>query len=214
MFGARCWAKIPTAHGRSKLDPRSVECRLLGYASGNGNYRVQDIVSRRVFISRDVIFEEGQPRRTLAGVGEEVEQAEQVPLFDTNIVLTPPADTGSAPAISYVTDVPDHIPDQTNVDQINDQRIITSAETRKSSRTSQPSRVGLQSLEYGRRKIMEKEKGNDWATDHQHPQASFTIDRSLGEYKDLIICLLTETKASHNILDLTTMLWLPTRIDG
>ena len=26
VFGAKCWAKIPSAHGSSKLDPRSTEC--------------------------------------------------------------------------------------------------------------------------------------------------------------------------------------------
>ena len=61
VFGAKCWAKIPIAHGGSKLDPRSSECRLLGYVSGGGNYKVQDVTSRRVFVSRDVVFEEGEP---------------------------------------------------------------------------------------------------------------------------------------------------------
>ena len=40
VFGAKCWAKIPTVHGSqvtggSKLDPRGVECRLLGYGGGS-----------------------------------------------------------------------------------------------------------------------------------------------------------------------------------
>ena len=68
----------PIALGGSKLDPRSTECRFLGYASGSGNYKVQDVASRRVFISRDVIFEEGQPHRTTASVGE---QHHQIPLL-------------------------------------------------------------------------------------------------------------------------------------
>lgn len=59
VFGASVWAKIPTVHGAqvtggSKLDPRSVACRFLGYASGAGNYKVQDKATRRVFVSRDV----------------------------------------------------------------------------------------------------------------------------------------------------------------
>ena len=88
VFGSKCWAKIPTIHGAqvtggSKLDPRSVECRLLGYASGAGNYKVQDIVTRRTYVSRDVVFEEGHPHRTTASVGE------KIPLFDTNFVDTP-----------------------------------------------------------------------------------------------------------------------------
>src|SRR6266704_1053942 len=75
VFGSKCWAKIPTVHcvqvtGGSKLDPRGVECRLLGYAPGGGNYKVQDTVSGRVFVSRDIIFEEGHPHRTSPSVGE------------------------------------------------------------------------------------------------------------------------------------------------
>jgi hypothetical protein len=48
VFGAKCWVKIPTIHGLqvtggSKLDPHSVECCLLEYATGTGNYKVQDV---------------------------------------------------------------------------------------------------------------------------------------------------------------------------
>jgi len=85
VFGAKCWAKVPVLHGvqvtgRSKLDPRSLECRFLGYAGGHGNYKVQDVLSRGVFVSRDVVFEEGQPHRTSPSVGEQ-----NVPLFDTTL---------------------------------------------------------------------------------------------------------------------------------
>jgi hypothetical protein len=49
VFSAKCWVKIPTIHGlqvtsRSKLDPRSVECHLLGYATGTGNYKVLEFI--------------------------------------------------------------------------------------------------------------------------------------------------------------------------
>ena len=50
VFGAKCWAKTPTAHGDSKLDPHSTECQLLGYASSSGNYKVQDITSLWVYV--------------------------------------------------------------------------------------------------------------------------------------------------------------------
>ena len=60
-FVASVGQKTPTAQGDSKLDPRSTKCQLLGYASGSGNYRVQDIASCHVFVSQDVIFEEGKP---------------------------------------------------------------------------------------------------------------------------------------------------------
>ena len=68
VFGSRCWAKIPVAQGNSKLDPRSVECKLLGYASGSGNYRVQDVETSCVFILHDVVFKKGQPCHTSAKV--------------------------------------------------------------------------------------------------------------------------------------------------
>jgi hypothetical protein len=82
MFGAKCWSKIPTVHGvqvtgGSKLDPRAVECRLLGYTGGHGNYKVQDIASSRVFMSHDIVFEEGYPHCTSLNVGEK-----NIPLFD------------------------------------------------------------------------------------------------------------------------------------
>jgi len=75
VFGTKCWAKVPTVHGVQvtgglKLDPRAVECRFLGYAGGCGNYKIQDLTSRRVFVSRDVIFEEGEPHRTSPSGGE------------------------------------------------------------------------------------------------------------------------------------------------
>ena len=48
VFGAKCWAKMPTMQGGSKLDPQSSECWFLGYISGSGNYKVQDVVSCHV----------------------------------------------------------------------------------------------------------------------------------------------------------------------
>lgn len=64
VFGSTCWAKKPTSggvlvDGGSKLDDRSKKCVFLGYAGSN--YRVLD-QSGRVFVSRDVIFDEGPLR--------------------------------------------------------------------------------------------------------------------------------------------------------
>jgi hypothetical protein len=103
-FEAKCWAKIPTVNGvlisgGSKLDHQGVECRLLGYATGNGNYKVQDSLSHHVFVSWDVIFEEGQPHCTLLSLGE------NIPLFDALVdaLDVPLDDTTSEP-----TNQPDH----------------------------------------------------------------------------------------------------------
>jgi transposase InsO family protein len=204
VFGAKCWAKTLAAHGGSKLDPRSTECRFLGYASGSGNYKVQDSVSRRVFVSRDVVFEEGQPRRTLASVGEQ-----QIPLFDA----TSPTNVGPVPAISdnhHISDVlatptsptkVGPVPAISDNHHISDQLILDhtdiTIEPRRSTRASQPSQAGAQSMEYRKRETDGKYKGQDWATDAKYPKASIAIDCS-EDYKNVTACLI-ETKALHHI---------------
>ena len=193
-FGAKCWAKIPAAHGVSKLDPRSTECRFLGYASGSGNYKVQDVASRRVFISRDIVFEEGQPHRTSASVGEQ----QQIPLFDTSPdTVSPPLANADVPATNTT---PDLVVDPA-VDQVVDQvdRRVNIPEPRRSARAPHPSQARLQSTEYQRRETTGKDEGQDWANDFRRPHALATIDWSTTEREDLIVCLLTETKASHHI---------------
>jgi len=52
----------------------------LGYASGHGNYKVQEVGSHCVFVSRDVIFEEGEPHCTSPSVEEK-----DLPLFDMSL---------------------------------------------------------------------------------------------------------------------------------
>ena len=90
VFGAKCWAKVSTGLGGSKLDLHSLECQFLGYATRRGSYKVQKIVSHQVFVSQDIIFKKGQPHRTSASVGE------NIPIFEMDVAHTekPLADTG------------------------------------------------------------------------------------------------------------------------
>ena len=195
VFGSSVWAKIPTVHGLqvtggSKLDPQSVACRFLGYAAGSGNYRVQDVTTRRVFVSRDIIFEEGKPRRTLASAGE------QMPLFDIIDDEVPSSLTNTdhdnpiAPAnpVDIVADV----------DQIVDQgTAIIPDEPRRSTRAPKPSDAKLQSMEYRAREEVSKGRGQDWATDNIRPQISTIIDST--EDHDNVTACTSDTKASHFI---------------
>ena len=205
VFGAKCWAKFPTTHGTqvgggSKLDPKSIECRLLGYASGSGNYKVQEVVSRRVFVSRDVVFEEGKPNRTLTSVGEQ-----QISIFDTNVPSL--ANVDPVTPINHSDDrQPINDGHQTDLD-IDRTRVavpdITAAipeVPRRSTRAPQPSQASTQSMEYQQRELMGKDEGRDWATDSTHPQASFAINwsESTTDHQDQTACL-AETKALHNI---------------
>ena len=201
VFGAKCWAKIPTVHGvqvngGSKLDARSIECRLLGYAPGSGNYKVQDIATRRVFVSRDVVFEEGPPRRTSASVGEH-----NVPIFDTNINDQPLTEADS---INNAHQDPDHVnsePDHhTRANQGNQQNIANvpaPVEPRRSARIPQPSHAGLESSQYKDRETTGRSEGQDWATNRARSLANLTISAD-PDYENTLICLV-ETKASHRI---------------
>ena len=160
VFGSKCWAKIPTVHGvqvtgGSKLDPQSVECRLLGYASGNGNYKVQDVTSSRIYVSRDVVFEEGQPRRTSASVGE------QISIFDADLPLAnhvPDPDHDRATTDDHHADI--------NIDQqnLNQTPVIPIAPCR-SARALIPSKAGYNSREYQAREDTGCIEGQEWATD-------------------------------------------------
>ena len=206
VFGAKCWAKIPTIHGAqvtggSKLDPRSIACRFLGYATGKGNYKVQDVDTRCVYVSRDVIFEEGQPRRTstLTSVGEKDQ-----PLFDfdvptnrTPLVNVPPVADVPDPAI--ITPDPAITSDHHGVDQHRPMTIpdIT-VEPCRSIRALQPSQASLQSIEYKQREVAGKDEGQDWATNRKQPKASAALLESSIDQENLTACL-AETKASHHI---------------
>ena len=205
VFGAKCWAKVPTMHGQqvtggSKLDPCSAGCRFLGYGTGAGNYKVQDIITRRSYISRDVVFEEGQPCRTLSSVGEQTQT--HIPLFDAMPTIPLNNDT-SNPGPD-----PDNMPNDPNV-AINDPQVhhnidqppvpVIPVEQRRSTRAPMPSSAGIQSMEYRQREITGKIDGQDWAIDQRRPRASVTIgSESAIDDEDFIACF-TDTKASHYI---------------
>ena len=197
VFGAKVWAKIPTVHGvqvtgGSKLDPRSVACRFLGYATGAGNYKVQDVASRRVFVSRDVVFEEGASHRTSASVGEQ-----QIPLFDA-ITDFPLTDHDNAPTPS-ITDHNDAEVDQNLVDHVDQVPPITPVEPRRSTRVAKPSEAGSHSMEYKEREKAGRGEGQDWASDRNRPgpKAFTTLDSS--DDHDNVTACFTDTKASHFI---------------
>jgi len=215
VFGAKCWAKIPLVHGAqvtggSKLDPRAVECHFLGYAGGRGNYKVQDVSSRRVSVSHDVVFEE--PHRTSPSVGE------NIPLFDVAVGTLDESEVKESGGVKENHD--QHADQQTDQQNIvdnpvgsGDQHIISMGSfsqmgipqtepiqqmIRCSSRIPQPSTNILQSNEYQQREELGCRKGEEWTNDHQQTHARMTIDDLLDAQDNYVMCL-AETKASHNI---------------
>jgi hypothetical protein len=56
-FGSLCYVAT-LSHNRHKLPPRSRECLMLGYPFGTKGYRLLDLKTHQIFVSRDVIFHE------------------------------------------------------------------------------------------------------------------------------------------------------------
>jgi len=57
VFGCLCYPNL-TATARHKLAPRSTACVFLGYPSSHKGYRCLDLSTRRIIISRHVVFDE------------------------------------------------------------------------------------------------------------------------------------------------------------
>jgi histone deacetylase 1/2 len=57
MFGCACWTHIQPYNSR-KLEFRSVKCVFLGYSSTHKGYKCLHIPTNRIYISRDVVFDE------------------------------------------------------------------------------------------------------------------------------------------------------------
>lgn len=78
VFGCTTYRHIP-APTRRKLDRRAQKCRLVGYTEESGSrvYRVYDENTKQVFVTRDVVFDEGKKKElsvagsTSSGLTEE-----------------------------------------------------------------------------------------------------------------------------------------------
>ncbi|GAU51653.1 hypothetical protein TSUD_414750 [Trifolium subterraneum] len=59
VFGCVAFVHIPDSQ-RKKLDSKSIQCILLGLSEESKGYKLYDPVSKRIIVSRDVIFDESK----------------------------------------------------------------------------------------------------------------------------------------------------------
>lgn len=58
IFGCICYAHVAD-HRRTKLEEKSLRCVMLGVSEESKAYRLYDPFSKKIIVSRDVIFSEG-----------------------------------------------------------------------------------------------------------------------------------------------------------
>ncbi|KAM0961159.1 hypothetical protein ACFX13_020902 [Malus domestica] len=57
VFGSACYVHVPSEH-RHKLEPKSFKGVFVGYATCEKGYRVFDPISKKLILSRDIVFDE------------------------------------------------------------------------------------------------------------------------------------------------------------
>jgi hypothetical protein len=95
VFGCACYPNT-SATASHKLAPRSTRCVFLGYSPDHKGYRCLDLTSRRVLISRHVVFDELDfPYSTSSAPSSDPELER---LFPTDPVVQPPLPVCPFPA--------------------------------------------------------------------------------------------------------------------
>jgi hypothetical protein len=66
VFGCLAYVHIPSEE-QSKLDPKSRQCVFLGYGKGLTGYKFRDLMTNKVVISRDVVFDKNSMLKSIQG---------------------------------------------------------------------------------------------------------------------------------------------------
>ena len=129
VFGSSCFVLLHP-HERNKLQPRSHLCCFLGYSIEHKGYRCYDPISKRLRISRHVVFWEHKPFTTLSSLNI-------TPQTTTSFFTNPSVDLFPPENLIPETTSPDDPCE--NVDHTTTDSTTTTEPLRRSTRVSEPS---------------------------------------------------------------------------
>lgn len=90
IFGCKAMAHVPKAN-RRKLDAKSTTCALVGYSAKSKAYRLFNLVTKKIIVSRDVVFLENEMAAN--EVIHKTNQLNNLFLFTSDEVILPEAST-------------------------------------------------------------------------------------------------------------------------
>ncbi|KAF7371604.1 Reverse transcriptase Ty1/copia-type domain-containing protein [Mycena venus] len=136
-----------------KLDPRTVKAVMVGYNKTAG-YQLWEASARRLFFSRDVVFEEGVGHWSRTTTGGVLEDAVEAPI-NSHAPVVPNPDV-------IVTD-------ETDAGRSTPKPESAVVQPRRSGRTRNPSKALQDSLASQAEDAAARDAGEDWATSTKQP---------------------------------------------
>jgi histone deacetylase 1/2 len=103
VFGSACWPNL-RAYNSKKLSFRSKQCVFIGYSPNHKGYKCLDRETGRVYISRDVVFDENQfPFKTIPDQNQNTASADPQPISLPTVCYTEEFLTDIHPTIESVS---------------------------------------------------------------------------------------------------------------